>query len=220
MIGVFSSQKSFAMPFISLTKSVLMKTKLILTCVLALLLGVTSCKKTAETKSSTPLLPGGSQASFSALASLAYNWSNVSIGGGGYVTGIVIHPSAANRMYIRTDVGGAYRWDATALKWVQILDAVSSNVDGIALDANVTDRVYVATNAGLYQSNDQGGTWTKLSTFPGTFSGNGDLRWAGEPIAVDPLNSSVLFVGSRSNGLYKSTTTGSSFSQASGVPTV
>jgi len=216
---VFSAAEKLCYAFYFLTKRVLMKTKLILTCVLGLLLGVTSCKKATETKSSTPLLPGGSKASFSSLASLAYNWSNVAIGGGGYVTGIVIHPSAANRMYIRTDVGGAYRWDATALAWVQILDAVSSSVDGIALDANVTDRVYVGTNAGLYQSNDQGSTWSKLSSFPGTFSGNGDLRWAGEPIAVDPLNSAILFVGSRANGLYKSTTTGSSFSQASGVPT-
>lgn len=194
-----------------------MKTKFILTCAAGLFLGVTSCNKIAPVKSSGPVLSvRGGQTSFS---SLAYNWSNVAIGGGGYVTGIVIHPSVANRMYIRTDVGGAYRWDATALQWVQILDAVSTNVDGIALDANNSNRVYVGTNAGLYMSNDQGSTWSHLTGFPGTFDGNGDLRWAGEPIAVDPLNSTILFVGSRANGLYKSTTTGSSFSQSSGVPT-
>lgn len=195
-----------------------MKTKLILTSVLALFFSLTSCKKAADLKGSGG--GGGSSAagpSLQANSSLAYTWGNVAIGGGGYVTGIVIHPTAANRMYIRTDVGGAYRWDSTNSKWVQMLDAVSTGVDGIALDPNNSNRVYVGTNAGLYKSDDQGSTWTKLTAFAGTFSGNADLRWAGEPIAVDPLNSVNLFVGSRAHGLFKSTNTGSSFTQASGI---
>ncbi len=191
-----------------------------LTCALGLFLGLTSCKKNPDLKADGATSTGTAAGpGLKVASSLAYNWSNVAIGGGGYVTGIVIHPTAANRMYIRTDVGGAYRWDATVSQWVQILDAVSSNVDGIAVDPGVSDRVYAGTNAGLYKSDDQGSNWTKLTAFTGTFSGNGDLRWAGEPIAVDPLNSANLFVGSRANGLFKSSSTGTSFSQASGVPT-
>lgn len=194
-----------------------MKKNLFITCMLGLFLAGTSCEKFIKNQ----IIESDSKANLKLAvnSSLSYNWDNVSIGGGGYVTGIVIHPTTANRMYIRTDVGGAYRWDNSNLRWVQILDAISSKVDGIALDANAPDRVYTATNAGLYKSDDLGSSWTKLSGFPGTFDGNGNLRWVGEPIAVDPATSAYLYVGSRSNGLYKSSNTGSSFSQALGVPT-
>ncbi len=40
-----------------------------------------------------------------------YTWKNVTISGGGFVPGIIFHPTEPGVRYCRTDMGGAYRWD-------------------------------------------------------------------------------------------------------------
>ncbi|MBA3705523.1 MAG: cellulase, partial [Bacteroidetes bacterium] len=94
-----------------------------------------------------------------------YEWQNVAIGGGGYVTGIVIHPVTPNLIYMRTDVGGAYRWNFTDKAWIPLFDWVSTDssnlygVDGLALDKNNDQVIYAALGkypalspAGIYKS--------------------------------------------------------------------
>jgi len=51
-----------------------------------------------------------------------YTWKNVQIVGGGFVDGIIFHPTAPGVRYARTDMGGAYRWDVTANRWRPMLD--------------------------------------------------------------------------------------------------
>ncbi len=158
-----------------------------------------------------------------------YKWENLKIGGGGYVTGIAIHPLDKNIMYIRTDVGGAYRWDVKTMQWQQMLnwiDPENANligVDGIALDRNKPDRIYLALGqridekGGVFRSDDRGETWTKLLDI--SYEGNGRVaRWIGECIAVDPVNSNVIYAGTRKKGLWRSTDDGKTWSKISDVP--
>jgi xyloglucan-specific exo-beta-1,4-glucanase len=148
----------------------------------------------------------------------AYHWKNVAIGGGGYVTGLVIHPKEKGLAYIRTDVGGFYRWNNLQEKWIPITDHFDYTQSGyyggesIALDPNDPDVVYIAAGSSyrsgtIFKSKDCGETWIK-SDLETPMHGNGDLRWAGERIAVDPYDSQVILFGSRREGLFKSTDDG------------
>ncbi|HPD19467.1 MAG TPA: endoglucanase, partial [Candidatus Goldiibacteriota bacterium] len=108
-------------------------------------------------------------------ASVSYNWKNVIIGGGGFVTGIVYHPAESGLVYARTDMGGAYRWDNSLGRWVAITDMMNRNnsdymgILSIAVDPTDTNRVYLMTgkytdswagNGAVLVSTNRGNSWT------------------------------------------------------------
>ena len=117
----------------------------------------------------------------------------VKIGGGGFVTGIVIHPDSADIMYARTDVGGLYRWDTAEQDWHQLISResvgqkVSLSVESVALDPNNPNIVYAATGSrgtdsptvfvsgeidcqlGVFGSTDSGNTWNQFTDLPNEF---------------------------------------------------
>src|SRR4028118_2121067 len=80
-----------------------------------------------------------------------HTWRNVEIAGGGFVSGIIPHPAQKGLMYARTDIGGAYRWDEAAKRWVAITDWVSgpewnfTGIESIGLDPSDANRVYLAS---------------------------------------------------------------------------
>lgn len=86
----------------------------------------------------------------SSVNSVSYEWKSVPIVGGGFVDGIVFHPEAPGVRYCRTDMGGAYRWDAASNQWTPLLDWISldeSNLQGvesIAIDPQNPQNVYIA----------------------------------------------------------------------------
>jgi xyloglucan-specific exo-beta-1,4-glucanase len=163
-----------------------------------------------------------------------YVWKNAPIGGGGFVTGIVTHKTSGDR-YCRTDVGGAYRWDAVNNKWVQLLDWLNESengfigVEALALDPQNANNVYMLCGTSyinngrtaILRSTDKGNTFTYTDvTSKFKAHGNGDGRGNGERLAVDPKNSNILFCGTRANGLWKSTDAGVTWNLAwSGVTT-
>jgi hypothetical protein len=177
--------------------------------------------------------PGASGTSpvLAATVGSATSYSSVKWGGGGYVTGLIYHPTTANVLYARTDIGGAYRWNQAASSWTPITDGLGFSggesrfhgVESIALDPNNDQLVYMVTgmytfegNGRIYISSDRGNTWTHYD-LPFPVGGNNPARAIGERLSVDPNNPSTLFYGSRTAGLWKSTDSGHTWAQVTSL---
>ncbi|MFP5039356.1 WD40/YVTN/BNR-like repeat-containing protein [Parasediminibacterium sp. JCM 36343] len=157
-----------------------------------------------------------------------YQWGNVAMGGGGFVSGLITSKYERGLMYARTDVGGAYRWDTLTSSWKPLLDWVSTSqlgfmgVESIAIDPNATNRLYMLVGTSYFNSGktailtstDRGNTFTIVdvsSQFK--TNGNGMGRQNGEKLQVDPNNSNVLYCGTRDSGLFRSFNMGATWSR-------
>jgi len=169
------------------------------------------------------------QAQGLSLPSEPYSWRNVVIGGGGFVTGIIMHPRQKDLIYARTDVGGAYRWDAGEQAWIPLTDGIGdvdlTGIESLALDPTDPDRVYLAAGiysrgkAAILRSADKGRTWLRTDV-PFKMGANESGRFNGERLAVDPHQGKILFFGSRRDGLWKSTDRGATWQQVKSFPDV
>jgi hypothetical protein len=145
----------------------------------------------------------------------AYTWKSVKIVAGGFITGIVFSPTEPGLAYCRTDIGGAYRIDNKSKQWFSLTDWVgprNSNLGGcesVAPDPVNPDKVYLALGtyrsggAAIARSSDAGKTF-QTTAIPVTMGGNEDGRGMGERLAVDPNDTSLLYFGSRRDGLWRS----------------
>lgn len=178
----------------------------------------------------TGLSLGLSMAWASAVSAQSYTWKSVVVKGGGLVSGLIYSKAENNLLYARTDVGGAYRWDQSNKTWIPLTDGLTSNYDwgvwSIAPDPTNANNVYMAAGlytaswagvGAVYGSTNKGGTWTKLATLPFKLGGNEPGRGNGEKLQVDPNKSSILFLGSTKDGLYKSTNSGSSWTKVTSL---
>ena len=159
--------------------------------------------------------------------SVDYVWSNVAIGGGGYITGIVYNPSEEGLAYTRTDIGGAYRLKDGI--WEPITDCFGGDewnligIESIATDPVDTNRVYAAcgtymgTDGALMASEDYGKHWTRFDV-PFGMGGNNSGRGTGERLAVDPSDNKKVWYGSRSDGLWMSSDYGQTWQKNEAFP--
>ena len=165
-------------------------------------------------------------------SSQPYVWKNVQMAGGGFVDGIVFHPTAKGVRYARTDIGGAYRWNAQARRWEPLLDWLSYDdrnlmgVESIALDPSDPNRLFLAcgtyTNpetpdGAILRSNDRGKTFQRTNV-PFKFGGNENGRGNGERMAVDPNDGRVLYLGTRHAGLWRSMDRGATWKKVESFP--
>lgn len=162
----------------------------------------------------------------------AYRWQNVQIVAGGFITGIQFHPTEPGLVYVRTDIGGSYRWDERPGRWLPLNDATSPEnwnqlgVESIGLDPTNPEIIYEAVgeyteswapNGAILRSFDRGHTWHKTS-MPIQMGSNEEDRYSGERLAVNPASPNVVYFGSRENGLWISRDHAETWSQVSGFP--
>ena len=117
-----------------------------------------------------------------------YTWDSMAIGGGGFVSAVIPSKTEQGMIYARTDVGGAYRWDAEHRRWVPLLDWVSDaqsgllGVDSLAIDPHDSANIYLMAgiaylNGGrtaILHSTDAGKTFSRADVSASRMT----RRWA------------------------------------------
>lgn len=181
-----------------------------------------------------PAATAATAASPGAVPSAPYSWNNVQIVGGGFVDGLVFSTAERGLAYARTDIGGAYRWDASARGWIPLMDFTGFSdwnelgVESIAPDPLNAEKVWAAAgeytqpwavppDGAILRSNDQGRSW-QVTDLPIQLAANQNGRNMGERLAVDPADDSILYLASPANGLWRSADGGRTWSQVTSFP--
>ena len=159
-------------------------------------------------------------------------WDTLRMGGAGFVSGIV---TGKKEMYLRTDVGGAYRYDYDQKRWVQLFGFINEDdrgllsCKGIAIDPTDDMTAYFLCGCAyfsnaktvIFKTTDGGKTFSSVDvTELIQVHGNGDGRECIEPIAVDPDNTDTIYAGGDVTGgksaLIKSTDGGKTWKPVEG----
>ncbi len=159
-------------------------------------------------------------------------WGTLKIGGAGFVSGIV---SGQKEMYLRTDVGGAYKYNYETKQWDQLFGFLTEadrgllSVKGIAIDPTDDNTAYFlcgcayfsGAKTSIFKTTDGGKTFTESDvTDLIQVHGNGDGRECIEPIAIDPDNPDTIYAGgdvtAGSSALIKSTDGGKTWKPVDG----
>lgn len=158
---------------------------------------------------------------------LPYRWRNVTVGGGGFAPAVIFTPAERGLAYLRTDMGGAYRWSARRRAWIPLEDAIAQSsyfgIESIAADPRNANVVYLAAGmypsepAAILRSDDRGATWHIYPT-PFRMGGNMPGRGVGERLAIDPNEPAMLYFGSRYDGLWRSTDRGAHWRRVASFP--
>lgn len=159
-----------------------------------------------------------------------WTYKSVNLQGMGYVTGIVQNPNYPDEIYIKTDVGGAYRLNEDKNSWQPLHDWIkhpaisgrdlSLSVGSIAIDPTASGIVYATlgndskdTHTGsFWKSTNRGNDWTEVNVKSPNgnnvrVSGNwqNDERAGGQRLMVDPLNGNNIYWNTIWDGIFKST---------------
>lgn len=159
---------------------------------------------------------------------IPYEYSNLPIPGGGYVTGFLFHPQKEGLLYLRTDIGGSYRYDPLNKTWKNLISHVTMEdlsetyPISIAVDEAHPERFYVACGmnhpqSGVLAVSDDYGMHFTYEKIPVFIHGNLDGRGTGERLIVDKQDSNRLYFASQRDGLWASEDRGHTWNHLSAM---
>lgn len=160
-----------------------------------------------------------------------YDWKPMKVGGGGYVVGLYVSPTVKGLAYARTDVSGAYRWDAAAASWKQLVTSASMPAEHVSYGQyggvvslvgapRDSDIAYMAFKGEIFRSVDRGEHWTATSfgAKKVAMDANGEGRQEGERLGVDPANSNLVYFCPTQGPLWRTEDGGQTWSPVKGIP--
>lgn len=167
----------------------------------------------------------------------SFIFDQLKIGAGGFLMETMFAPDGT--MVSRNDTYGAYKWNASTLRWdlLNVVpafpvnqcgkaangDAITDGVYGYGIAPSNSLRQYMFWVTKLFRTDDGGRSWILLSNFTGGAGCIGNDHGAGDPasaspkIAVDPINPDHVLVGGGPNGLFRSTDGGLTWGQVTDV---
>lgn len=158
---------------------------------------------------------------------IEYKYKNCPVPGGGYVTGFLYHPTKPGTLYLRTDIGGTYKYDYQTSDWhclsegVKMTDLAETYPSAFAVDKEDADSLYIVS--GIYPrrmtdekvgkfsiSRDGGKTFTH-KVMPFFVHGNYSGRGSGYRLVKHPLKQDTFYYASQMDGLYVTENLGDSW---------
>lgn len=153
------------------------------------------------------------------MKQISYEYKNLPIPGGGYVTGFLFHPKKKELLYARTDIGGTYRYDYSAKKWKSLISHVTMEdlsetyPISLALDENRPNMLYIACGmneekSGVLAISEDYGENFRYERIPVRIHGNLPGRGTGERLIVDCDDANCLYFASQQDGFWISKNAG------------
>ena len=156
-----------------------------------------------------------SKAGSTVIRTEQYQYKNCPIPGGGYVTGFIFHPYEKDVFYIRTDIGGTYKFHRDEMRWESLIkhvtmeDLSETYPIALALDDNRPDKLYIMSGVnanphGILSVSEDGGVTFARYQVPMHVHGNLNGRGTGFRLIVDKKDDQTLWFASQDSGLWKS----------------
>ncbi|MBQ0042326.1 MAG: endoglucanase [Lachnospiraceae bacterium] len=146
------------------------------------------------------------------MNNIPYEYHNIPIPGGGYVTGLAYHNEVREVLYCRTDIGGVYRFEYANKTWKSLGDHIRTDMldesypIAIALDDQNPGRLYIAcgrfeSEEGVLCISEDRGNHFEYRSIPVPVHGNLYGRGTGYRLIVSHRDPNTLYFASQTSGL-------------------
>lgn len=160
------------------------------------------------------------------MKQIPYEYHNLPIPGGGYVTGFLYSEKEPNALYIRTDIGGTYRFDANKQRWISLIPHVTMEdlsetfPISLAIDEERPDSLYIACGvnrpgSGVLAISEDYGENFVYKKIPVMIHGNLNGRGTDERLCV---RGNTIYFASQQEGLWRSEDKGHSWKKLTAMP--